>query len=129
MLEITLILLIIGVVIIEVPGNPPWEILEEVEDGEVKIVKFIYNILLVNNIIYIFISYKLYNISGGNDPDPWESGPSSRGGNWGGPSTSAWDNSFSDGYQQSFGAGPIRGSNGPLRGGGAARPGPYNSNT
>ncbi|XP_022171191.1 heterogeneous nuclear ribonucleoprotein A1, A2/B1 homolog [Myzus persicae] len=63
----------------------------------------------------------------GNDPDPWESGPSSRGSNWGGPSTSAWDNSFSDGYQQSFGAGPIRGSNGPLRGGGAARPGPYNS--
>lgn len=71
----------------------------------------------------------MYYILGGNDPDPWESGPSSRGGNWGGPSTSAWDNSFSDGYQQSFGAGPIRGSNGPMRGSGAARPGPYNSNT
>lgn len=128
MLEITVILPIIGVVIIEVLGNQQWEILEELEDGEVKIVKFIYNILLVNN-KYILIPYKLFNISGGNDPDPWESGPSSRGGNWGGPSSSAWDNNFSDGYQQSFGAGPIRGSNGPLRGGGAARPGPYNSNT
>lgn len=89
----------------------------------------IYYLLIIINNTYIFILYTLYNILGGNDPDPWESGPSSRGGNWGGPSTSAWDNSFSDGYQQSFGAGPIRGSNGPMRGSGAARPGPYNSNT
>lgn len=89
-----------------------------------------FNLLTIYCLLIIrVIPYKLYNILGGNDPDPWESGPSSRGGNWGSPSSSAWDNNFSDGYQQSFGAGPIRGSNGPLRGSGVARPGPYNSNT
>lgn len=84
------------------------------------------------NLLYL-ISSKIINtefnyISGGNDPDPWESGPSSRGGNWGGPSTSAWDNNFGNGYQQNFGAGPIRGSSGPMRGAGAGRPGPYSGN-
>jgi len=79
-------------------------------------------------ILFKFI-YNLNNISGGNDPDPWESGPSSRVGNWRGPSTSAWDNNFGDGYQQNFSAGPIRGSSGPIRVSGSARPGPYSSNT
>ncbi|XP_050428585.1 heterogeneous nuclear ribonucleoprotein A1, A2/B1 homolog isoform X2 [Adelges cooleyi] len=63
---------------------------------------------------------------GGNDPDPWESGPVSRGGNWGGPSSSSWDDNFGSGYQQNFGGGPMRGS-GPMRSSSASRPGPYNS--
>jgi len=75
----------------------------------------------------LFVYCKFYKSSGCNDPDPWESGPSSRAGNWGGPSTSAWDNNFGDSYQQNFGAGPIRGSSGPMRGGGATRPGPHSS--
>jgi len=83
------------------------------------------NVVSIYIYIFFFICLILNTITGGNDPDPWESGPSTRGGNWGGPSSSAWDNNFGDGYQQNFGAGPIRGNSGPMRG--TTRPGPYNS--